>query len=333
MKNTKDTRFRYPIAAGTFYESDEIRLIKQIEGCFLSEFGPGKLPKKSYVSNISSEKKGKNEKIVKTISAIIPHAGYSCSGMCAAHAYLELSKHKIDTIIILGTDHTGKGSGLSIKDWKTPLGIVKVDKEFCKLLIENKESKDSNNLKYSNLIINENSHLEEHSIEVQLPFLQYIYEHINDHEFKIVPITISNDINYRKIANSLYDTIKSFEKDTKKRFAIIVSGDFTHYGHNYGYVPFANLENYSGKGVSVKENLNKLDKTAIDFILKLNDIGFVEYLNKTKATICGKYGFVVLIELNKLLRLKGKLLKYYSSGDILGDYSSAAVGYASIFFE
>ena len=318
---------RYPIAAARFYEFDKEQLIKQIEQCFVSKFGPGKLPQKS--KRKIGEKKKKNKKKKKIVSAIVPHAGYVCSGMCAAFVYDELSKinFKPDTIIIIGTDHTGNGSGLSLKDWITPLGVVEVDKEFCKLLVNN-----------SKISINEKAHSDEHSIEVQLPFLQYIYNYINGCDFKVVPITISFDVDHKNIAKSIFEAMKSVQnqdkeqkknqdksKNENKNFVVISSGDFTHYGLNYGFVPF------EGNKEDIKENLKRLDKKAIEFILKLDSKGFIEYLNKTKATICGRFGFTVLIELNKLLKHKGRLLKYYTSGDVFNDYDNC-VSYASLLF-
>lgn len=302
---------RLPIAAGSFYEGNKEKLIEQIKACFLSKFGPGKLPECNRLQTINAKKAQKT-----VVSLIVPHAGYVCSGMCAASAYVELCKYRPDTIIILGTDHTGNCSGLSLDDWQTLLGTVEVDKEFCKSLLKKNDC---------NIKINEESHINEHSIEVQLPFLQYIYAiNAKTNEkgkkmFKIVPITLSDDLDFKKVACSIYETMRRI----KKSYAIIASGDFTHYGANYGYVPFTD---------GIKENIEKLDKKAINLILDLDSKGFCEFISKTKATICGRCGFTVLIELNKMLGLKGKLLKYYTSGDVLGDYHSS-VSYAALLFQ
>ena len=117
------------------------------------------------------------------------------------------------------------------------------------------------------------------------------------------------------------------KKNKNNNFAIIASGDFTHYGQNYGYVPF------EGTGKQIKQKLKELDKKAIDYVLNLDSKSFIDYLNKTKATICGRFGFTVLIELNKLfdLKNKGKLLKYYTSGDVFDDFNNC-VSYVSALF-
>tara|TARA_Y100000034_G_scaffold39094_2_gene48173 strand:+ start:8986 stop:9996 length:1011 start_codon:yes stop_codon:yes gene_type:complete len=316
--NNMENNIRNPVVKDKFYEAEKDKLVSQIKECFLSKFGPKELPKKNNLYNISSTKN--------VISSIVPHAGYTCSGMCAAFVYLELSNRikstsesRENTVIIIGTDHTGHGSGISMMDWKTPLGIVKVDKEFCKTLIE-----DPN----SGLIINEVSHTNEHSIEVQLPFLQYIYNHIHGQDFKIVPIVISNEINYEKVANDIFKIVsKNLEQ---KNFTIIVSGDFVHYGPAYEYVPFGECINEKNKEIITK--IQKLDNKAINFILNNDSKGFTEFLNKTNATICGRFGFNMLIKLNKLFKLKGKLLKYETSGNVFKDYSNS-VSYASILFE
>jgi AmmeMemoRadiSam system protein B len=191
-----------------------------------------------------------------------------------------------------------------MEDWETPLGIVKNDVEFQKVASKF-------------LPGDERPHNREHSIEVQIPFLQYIMAGKADDNFKIAPIIASPDIDYKEIADAIFNTIKK----AKRNVMIIASSDFTHYGFNYGYLPFTR---------NAKENMQKLDMGAIEKIEKLDAIGFLEYTDKTGATICGKYPIAVLIELcKKLGAKKASLLKYYTSGDVTGDYSSA-VGYASI---
>lgn len=284
---------RKPIIEGMFYEADKDALYEQIKGCFLSEFGPGKLPGK------------KDNK--KTLGFIAPHAGYVYSGPCAAFAFKELAEQKKpDTMILLGLSHSGYGSSISLVDWETPLGIVKNDVDFGKLIMENTSLKN-----------NEEAHNKEHSIEAQIPFLQFIFE---NEDIKIAPIIASPDIDYSDLAANLSKTIN----DQKKSVCIITSSDFTHYGINYGFFPFQD---------NVKDNLYDLDKGAIEPIKQLNSAKLLDYIDKTGATICGKYNIAVLLELCKRIGgKKGELLKYYTSGDIVKDYSSA-VGYASIKIE
>ncbi len=283
---------REPVVAGMFYESDSDELKKQINDCFKSEFGPGELLVK------------RREKEI--LGIISPHAGYVYSGACAAWCYKEVAESKLpDLFIVIGLSHSGFKSCVSLQDWKTPLGVVKNDKEFTKKISEN-----------SKLEVNESAHSQEHSLEVQLPFLQFVNkDHLN--KIRFTPIIASPDLHYREIAEGIKKTVNA----TKKKVCVICSSDFTHYGINYGYMPFSR---------DVKENMYKLDKDAIKFIEKLDSSGFLQYVNKTGATICGQYPIAVMLELCKLLGAsEASLLKYYTSGDIINDYSSA-VGYGAV---
>ncbi|MBW3003670.1 AmmeMemoRadiSam system protein B [Candidatus Woesearchaeota archaeon] len=285
---------RSPIVAGSFYPSDFGELDKSINDCFIGKLGPGSLPSK------------RTEK--KIAGAIVPHAGYQYSGQCAAWAYKEIAESEFPQIfIILGNDHSGIGEDcVSTEDWLTPLGIVKTDKYLAKKLIDN-----------STLHENNKAHYEEHSIEVQLPFLLISNkDHLRD--IKIVAVMVSSN-NYKAIA----ERISRIINESKKKVCIICSSDFTHYGPNYGFVPF--------KG-DVKENLYELDKKAISFINKFDTEAFLQFIRNTKTTICGSRNIAVMIELCKNLGAqKAELLRYYTSGDIVNDYSNA-VGYASIIF-
>ena len=157
---------RQPVASGMFYESDSNRLRDQIERCFRSGLGPKKLP--------GEKKEGK------ILGGIVPHAGYAYSGACAAHVYKKLAEsEKPDTVIILGPSHSGMGSKASVwlgSEWETPIGAVNIDKELALSIAESSEVFDRELM----------PHMQEHSIEVQLPFLQYIWPNV-----PIIPIAIT----------------------------------------------------------------------------------------------------------------------------------------------
>jgi AmmeMemoRadiSam system protein B len=176
------------------------------------------------------------------------------------------------------------------------LGVAEIDKEFGRLLVKN------------GLEHNETAHEGEHSIEVQIPFLQYVFEH-----FKFVPIIISD---YAAV-----DIIKKTVEQAGKKIMFIASSDFTHYGRDYGYVPFK---------TDIKNNMHKLDAGAIEQIKKIDSKGFLNYVNKTNATICGKMPIAAMLSCIK--SKQAELLKYYTSADISGSDYSTAVGYASIRF-
>jgi hypothetical protein len=286
---------RKAIVAGQFYAADKKELENQIESSFLSELGPGKL----------SESSGKN----KVIGIISPHAGYMFSGAGAAWSYKEIFEaEEVDTYILIGLSHNGYETCLSNEDWETPLGRVEVDKEFQEEILKRGVIKQD-----------EKAQQYEHSIEVQIPFLQYV-SRIKNQKIKIAPIIASQDMDFKVIADEIFRVIKKLNR----RVIIIASSDFTHFGASYGYFPFSE---------EIKNNMKKLDMGAINLIEKLESEKFLDYVNETKATICGKYPISVLIELAKKLGAnKGKLLRYYTSADIVGDYSSA-VGYAAIKIE
>lgn len=284
---------RYPAAFG-FYPNNPEELKKAIEFCFLDKkFGPGYIPKdRKY-----------NKKLV---AGIVPHAGYIYSGPCAAWLYKELYENwDFDTIIILGTNHSGLGSNFSMyitDDWLTPFGVVKTDKEFGKYLIKNSEA-----------VEDPSPHLYEHSIEVQLPFLQYI-----SNNFKIVPILVK-DISIQE-AREFAKVIIDASNELNKKIFVLVSSDFTHHGRSYGYILFRE---------NLIENVRNLDMQYIEAILNKDSKKFLDLIEKYNGTVCGKYPIIVFIEYIKQYNAKAKLLKYYNSGEITGD-EDIIVGYASI---
>lgn len=285
---------RKPIVAGMFYEGSADALNAQITDSFLLKFGPSALPCKRT-----------DEKM---IGGVVPHAGYAFSGACAAHFYKEIAESAMpDCFLMLGTDHSGSGvNATMLDDWETPLGIVKCDVEFAKSIANRRD-----------IMIDERVHAGEHSIEVQLPFLQFISKDCAS-RLRIVPLLVGM-CDYGKIAEMIVQRANTL----KKSICVIASSDFTHYGYSYGFVPFRG---------NVAENLKKLDMGAIKFIEKLDCWSFLNYIKETKATICGSNPIALAIEIAKRLGAKNaEVLKYYNSGDVVEDYSNA-VGYASIAF-
>lgn len=280
---------RRPIVAGKFYSSDFSGLDKDIRDCFSHRLGPGCTPGKR-----------KTRKIRGIIS---PHAGYAYSGPCAAWGYKEIAESMFpDAYLLLGLSHAGKKSGISAADWQTPFGVVRNDR-----LLGEKISKATG------IPISEIPHQEEHSIEVQLPFLQFSAKD-NLSMLRIVPIALSGDIDQREAGRKMAEAVIG------KHVVMIASSDFTHYGRQYGYVPFVD---------GIKEKVYGLDRNAIAKILDLDAEGFLSYLKDTGATVCGKQPITALISANQ--DSKPELLIYYTSADISGDYSMA-VGYGALAF-
>ncbi len=284
---------RNPVVAGQFYPANAQALEEEIKRCFEHPKGPGDLPVK--------------KRSGKVLGAIVPHAGYMYSGPAAAWVYKEIAEAEMpDVFIILGVNHTGRGkSSTMIEHWSTPLGLARVDVDFARFLSEK-----------TGIPIDNASHMLEHSIEVQLPFLQFIYS--SDSEaLRFVPITISKELNIRKFSLDLKEAIM----DSGKSVCIIASSDFTHYGPAYGFLPFT---------LEKEKKLYEMDAEAIKFIKDQNMKGLLDYIATTGATICGYLGISVLI--STLPKSKVQCLQYYTSGDIEKNYKNA-VGYAAITFK
>jgi hypothetical protein len=170
------------------------------------------------------------------------------------------------------------------------------------------------------------SHIREHSLEVQLPFLQFIHLY-SKHEFKIVPIILSSPFHCLEIADGLKKTISQSDEN----IMIIASSDFTHFGPNYEYAPFVD---------DPDREVREFDLEAIDMILKGDYEKFLEFVEDNNATICGylpisvmlrALGFIDPKDPSSEHKARSKLLKYYRSSDIAGDNINS-VGYASIVF-
>ncbi|WP_048816884.1 AmmeMemoRadiSam system protein B [Caldisphaera lagunensis] len=277
---------RMPAHAGSFYPSKKDDLIKSIESSYLHKLGPGMLP--------NAERERKKE----SIGYMVPHAGYIYSGPIAAHSYFNISKEgKPKVFIIAGPNHTGLGENASVwKEgiWETPLGEVEVDSEISKLLVS-----------YSKYFtFDEEAHIYEHSVEVQIPFLQYIFKDI-----KIVPIVIKLQ-NYEvslDLANALYRII-------------------TENGVDLIYIASSDMNHYEPYDITYKK-----DEIALKKIESLDTEGLFKVLDENNITMCGPGPVGALIHLSKKLNSKAEILKHATSGDITGE-KDWVVGYASARF-
>jgi len=278
---------RRPNVAGQFYEADAEALRAQIKNCFLHSIGPQKLPE----VNLHSHPRN-------IIGMICPHAGYMYSGPVAASAYFELALDgKPDTVVLLGPNHTGYGSALSLMSegiWQTPLGKVEID------------SKMANDILHETSIIDvdELAHRYEHSLEVQLPFLQFIF----GNTFKIVPICFlmqdyDSAVEVGRALEEVLDTTNT---------VVIASSDMTHYE-------------------PAKKAAEK-DQAALQAITDLDAKRFYETIETQNITACGYAPITALITYANGVCAKAKLLNYHNSGDITGDQSSV-VGYAAVNFK
>ncbi|MGC8648715.1 MAG: MEMO1 family protein [Candidatus Micrarchaeia archaeon] len=272
------------------------------EAVFAGSFYPKDSAKLSFVID-DFLKRVDNKKITDNLlSAVAPHAGYIYSGQTAAYTYksisLILKKKNIDTFVIIGPNHTGLGKPISVSmdDWKTPLGIIKNDIEVSKMLIKN-----------SNYIeADEIANKEEHSIEVQLPFLQKITK-----EPKCVFICIG-DQSYESavlLSNAIYDSAKALNREV----FLIASSDMNH---------------YESEDIAKEKDMHILDK-----LKKLDIKNFYLAIDETNDSMCG-YGAAATAALfaEKKGAKEGVVLDYTNSGILTNDYNSV-VSYASIIFK
>ena len=279
-------RVRYPVVAGQFYTGDAGRLAEQVDH-FLKVGAP--------------KAKGLEGK---AIALIAPHAGYAYSGRCAGVAYAAVKGKSFQRVIVLAVNHRGPrfrgGSILQVDAYKTPLGDVPLDKDACRLLLESE-------LFASRPLV----HRREHSLEVQLPFLQRAVG-----EFRLVPIVVGegDEATFTAMAAEL-------AKVTDDRTLVVGSCDFTHYGRGFGFAPFTS---------KVRENIEQLDKGAIAFAEKRDMAGWWGYIQRKRATICGRCTVAVLLAMLPE-KATGKLLNYYTSGDATADYRHS-VSYAAVVF-
>jgi AmmeMemoRadiSam system protein B len=280
------SKVRRPCQAGAFYEEDAESLKRQIKNCFLHKLGPGKIPEVAV--------KGPRN----IVGLVCPHAGYMFSGPVAAHAYYNLALDgKPDIAVIFGPNHTGYGTALAIMKegiWRTPLGDVEIDGDVANRIVQQSRIID----------IDESAHRFEHSIEVQLPFLQYLYAS----DFKIVPICfLMQDLtSAREVGMAVAKAI------TGKNAVIIASSDMTHY--------------------EPQERAAEKDKRAIEALETMNEATFYSVVEAQHLSACGYGAIAALVAAAKALGAKeAKLLSYKTSGDVIGDYSSV-VGYAAVCF-
>ena len=278
---------RRPTVAGQFYEGDAEALRAQIKNCFLHELGPKKLP------NVNLHIHPRN-----IVGMICPHAGYMYSGPVAASAFYELALDgKPDTVVLMGPNHTGYGSALSLMRegvWRTPLGDIEIDTEMANEITHETSLID----------VDELAHRYEHSIEVQLPFLQFLY----GNTFKIVPICfLMQDYDSAvEVGRALEEVLDATNT------VVIASSDMTHYE--------------PAKTAAAK------DQAALKAVTDMDAKRFYETVETQNITACGYAPITALITYAKGVNAKeAKLLSYHNSGDITGDYSSV-VGYAAVSF-
>ena len=277
-----EEKIRFSSVAGQFYPEEKGKLEEVIDN-FL---------KGAKISSIEGE----------IFGILVPHAGYVFSGPVAAHCYKVIQGKNFETVVLIGDSHYEYFDGVSVWDrgeWETPLGRVEVDEILAKEILSFSKR----------FLVKDSAHLFEHSLEVQIPFLQKVLKN-----FKILPLIFgSEDKDWKDLAKAI---LKLMEK---KKILIVASSDLSH------YPPY--------------EVAVEADKKTIEGILSSDPEKFKEKIENLKKLFpdvdtfaCAQDTIKTILEVSKNLKGKAKLLKYQNSGDTIYGEKTQVVGYSAIVF-
>lgn len=269
----EDQYVRPPVVAGMFYPEHERELRSTVESLLAGAH--------------------KTRKSGRLVGIIVPHAGYQYSGGTAAEAYALLKHRKQTTVILIGPSHREYFDGVSVfpgASFTTPLGHVDIDTKLRSELTR----------RLPGILNSLAGHRMEHSLEVQLPFLQMLIE-----EMKIVPIVVGNQ--KREYCEELGNAIADIAGESD--ILLIASSDLSHYYNS--------------------EAAQKLDAVAIASIKKLDYGAFMSDLETERTEACGGGPIVaVLCAATKMGADRCDILHACNSGEISGD-TDRVVGYVS----
>lgn len=280
-----------------WYNNDPAALAKEIGG---------------YLSRANKEE---NSQFLKSI--IVPHAGYRFCGNTAANAFINIDPNKYSRLVVLGPSHHAsfEGCGLSpFSIFETPFGDIPMDLETKENLLNKRGSHF--------FTLPQSIDIKEHSIEMEMPFLKYIF---GDKKLKVLPIMVGNtDLNInREIGSYLYPLYEDPET------LFVISSDFCHWGKNFEYT-FYN-KNFS----NIWESIQDLDKQALDIIGEMDSEKFDKYFKKTKNTICGRNPISIILTMIEKYRAKNKdkkvsfLTTDYSQSNKVKSFDVSSVSYAA----
>ncbi len=289
-------KMRQPIVAGQFYPAGRDACLAEVRQCL--EAGP--LP----------------ETLPESIAGgIVPHAGWTFSGSTAAKVFAAIkARHdRVDTFVICGSAHGYFGSQPAADDhdtWQTPLGTIGVDRALAASLREAKAIQDD-----------ASAHRREHSIEVQVPFIQHLFP-----EAQLLPIVVPPTEGALALGAALGEIVSR----APERIVCVGSTDLTHYGPRYGFTP----KGMGPAGLQWAAEVN--DRAFIDLALRLDAERLLsEAIERSNA--CGPGAAAATVIAARTLGVAdGFLLAYTNSNDVLirqmGTASRDSVGYAAIVF-
>ena len=276
------SRARLPAVAGSFYPSDRVELQGLIDECFdISPLGP----------------RGSKSPSTTLIAGMVPHAGYFYSGPCAAHLFATLQK-SVQRVILLGVNHKGIGARAALSPaevWQTPLGQVPVDDELRDLIQS----------RVAFVTTDEQPHQQEHSIEVQLPFLQQVLE-----DFTFLPLSLSflSVEECAELGAAVADACRA-KSGPDANTIVLASSDLSHYLSPH--------------------KTDELDKIALEMVTAMNGKELLRVVEENDISMCGVLPTAVMLyAANALGGKHSRLLKHCHSGDVTP--MTRVVGYASV---
>ncbi len=284
----KEQTLRYPVVSGLFYPDGEEQLRSNVEGYL------GKIDRSALIDDVRKQT-GIDPSARPPLAVIAPHAGYIYSGRVQAFSYALLGGFQIDTAIVMGPAHQTPFRGISVNldnAYQTPLGPVEVDLEAAQKLLEHDVA----------LQRHEDAHLSEHSVEVQLPFLQTVLPHT-----KIVPVLFGEQS--WNTAEKLVDALSWVVEKLPGRYVCIASSDLSHY-HSH-------------------VDASAMDHVLIDDVKNLDPRSFHEHVQSGKSEACG-FGPILAAMMLSARTGEGRaaVLKYSDSGEVSGNRRNV-VGYLS----
>jgi len=274
---------REPAVAGQFYPADKNQLSMMLDDFF----------SKTKKQDIQGE----------IIGLVSPHAGYVFSAQTAAWVFKQIEGKDIDTVILVGSSHNFGITGAAVwsgGDFSTPLGKIKIDEETAKKLVDS-----ASFIKYNNSV-----HNPEHSLEVQLPFLQKVISN-----FKIVPILINDNEYSQKTAEAIAQAVKG------KRVILVASSDMTHYP-----------DKKDAETID-KDILKTMERFDTDELIKCDAKWMSKGVENLHCTLCGLTAVTTVMAASKMLGCDtAKIIHYSNSSDSQYGDSSRVVGYGGVVF-
>eukprot|EP01083_Nonionella_stella_P160544 524996_1 len=324
-----------------YFSNHPDHLTQEIQKCFSSKFGPGTISKyedkKSEKTNEEVKQDASDTYTYVPCSFIVPHGAYCDAGPITAWSYHHLYTNLYSyfnthgklpsTIIAIGTNHRHYGERVSVSNqiWCTPFGDIQPNMNIINALSQT-----------CKIAVNNIAHAKEHSIENQLPFIQYVYSQFQDcNSFMLVPILISycESIQEAKdYASNVVNCLKSLKMDVHKDVVIVGTTDFTHAGEGYGELP------PKASNMDLLSYTKRQDKCVMDAVLtneKSND-KWIEMILKAQKqcnnSMCGLWSFIITLLCSRYCGFSQiKLLKYAVSSEVM--FRADVTGFGSFFLQ